>query len=333
MTAVSVAVFLVLLIFALGLFTALHAGRIDRRFPPVGDLVELHGGVVHVVEAPAQGEERGVALLLHGASGNHSDMMQALGPPLSALGFRVLAVDRPGYGWTSRFHGPRAASPSLQGELIRAALAQRGVTRALVVGHSLGAVTSLALALDAPDFVRALVLLSPVSHPWPGGVSWYYKLSATPLIGPLFRSFVVMPVGLLSLRAGVHQVFTPNPTPLNYVEATALKLVLHPRRFRANAEDVAALKPFVVDLSQRYGRLVAPTEIVTGDTDSVVSPRLHAAGCARDIPGAALAILPGVGHSPHHASTESVVAAILRAEERALASEIAPAEAKRAVAG
>ena len=332
MTAFGFAVFLVLLIFALGLFTALHAARIDRRFPPVGDLVELDGGVVHVVEAPAQGEERGVVLLLHGASGNHSDMMQALGPPLSALGFRVLAVDRPGYGWTSRFLGRRAASPSLQGELIRAALAQRGVTRAIVVGHSLGAATALALALDAQDFVRALVLISPVSHPWPGGVDWYYKASATPLIGPLFRSFIVTPVGLLSLRAGVHQVFAPNPTPLNYIEATALKLVLHPRRFGANAEDVVALKPFVVDLSQRYGRLAAPTEIVTGDTDGVVSPQLHAAGCARDIPGAALAILPGVGHSPHHASTESVVATILRAEARALANEAPPAEAKRAAA-
>jgi pimeloyl-ACP methyl ester carboxylesterase len=332
-TAFGFAAFFIPSIVALGLFTALHAARIDRRFPAIGGLVELDGGVVHVVEASAQGEERGVVLLLHGASGNHADMMQALGPPLSALGFRVLAVDRPGYGWTSRFHGRRAASPSLQGELIRAALARRSATRAIVVGHSLGAVTALALALDAPDFVRALVLLSPVSHPWPGGVDWYYKLSALPLIGPLFRSFVVMPVGLLSLRAGVNQVFTPNPTPLNYVEATALKLVLHPRRFRANAEDVVALKPFVVDLSQRYGQLVAPTEIVTGDTDGVVSPQLHAAGCARDIPGAALAVLPGVGHSPHHASTESVVAAILRAEERALAKEAVPVDAKLAAAG
>lgn len=333
MTAFGFAVSVVLLIIALGLFTAIQIARIERRFPPVGDLVELDGGVVHLVEAPAQGEERGAVLLLHGASGNHSDMMLALGPPLSALGFRVLAVDRPGYGWSSRFHGRRASSPSLQGELIRAALARRGVTRAIVVGHSLGAVTSLALALDAPDFVRALILLSPVSHSWPGGVDWHYTLSATPMIGLLFRSFIVMPVGLLSLRAGVNQVFAPNPTPSKYIEATALKLILHPRRFRANAEDVVALKPFVIALSQRYDRLAAPTEIVTGDTDGVVSPQIHAAGCARDIPGAALAILPGVGHSPHHASTESVVAAILRAEDRALATEAAPADAKLAAAG
>jgi pimeloyl-ACP methyl ester carboxylesterase len=332
-TGFGFAVFLVASIVALGVFTAIQTARIERRFPPAGDLVEIDGGVVHVVEAPAQGRERGVVLLIHGASGNHADMMHALGAPLSALGFRVVAVDRPGHGWTSRFHGRRAASPALQGELIRAALAQRGVTRAIVVGHSLGAVTSLALALDAPDFVRALVLVSPVSHAWPGGVGWYYNLSATPLIGPLFRSFVVMPVGLLSLRAGVAEVFAPNLAPASYIEATALKLVLHPRRFRANAEDVVALKPFVVALAQRYGGIAAPTEIVAGDTDGVVSPQLHAAGCASDIPGAALAILPGVGHSPHHAATESVVAAILRAEGRALANEVAPAEAKLAAAG
>ena len=43
------------------------------------------------------------------------------------------------------------------------------------------------MALNAPEFVRGLVLLSPVSHPWPGGVAWYYTLAASRALGPLFR--------------------------------------------------------------------------------------------------------------------------------------------------
>jgi len=49
---------------------------------------------------------------------------------------------------------------------------------------------------------------------------------------------------------------------------------------------------------------------------------LHvAAGCARDIPGATLTAVTGVGHSPHLSAPGSVVAAILEVEARALSEE------------
>jgi len=64
-----------------------------------------------------------------------------------------------------------------------------------------------------------------------------------------------------------------------------------------------------------------PTAIITGDHDGVVYAKIHSAGCARDIPGATLTVLPGVGHSPHHSAPDSVVAAILEVEARALSAE------------
>jgi pimeloyl-ACP methyl ester carboxylesterase len=54
----------------------------------------------------------------------------------------------------------------------------------------------------------------------------------------------------------------------------------------------------------------APVVIVTGDHDGVVDANVHAYGSLRDIPGAMLTLLPGVGHSPHHADPDRVVAAI-----------------------
>ncbi|HYA71750.1 MAG TPA: alpha/beta hydrolase, partial [Roseiarcus sp.] len=61
-----------------------------------------------------------------------------------------------------------------------------------------------------------------------------------------------------------------------------------------------------------------------GDSDGIVYARVHSAGCARDIPGATLATLAGVGHSPHHSAPESVVAAIVEVDARARRGE-APA--------
>jgi pimeloyl-ACP methyl ester carboxylesterase len=306
---------------ALLIFTHWRARLIERRFPPVGDLVDAGGDAIHLVERAAIGPERGAVLLVHGASGNHADMMVVLGAPLAALGFRTIAIDRPGHGWSTRSPRRSLSSPARQGALIRAALASRGVARAIVVVHSWAGVLGLATALDAPEFTRGLVLLAPASHPWPGGISWYYELAALPGLGWLFRHLIVMPAGLIAMNGGVASVFAPGRAPANYVETTKLPLVFRPAHFLANAEDVADLKSFVEALAPRYGEIRAPTAVVTGDRDGVVYTHIHSAGCIRDIPGATLTTLAGVGHSPHHSAPESVVAAILEVERRALAGE------------
>jgi pimeloyl-ACP methyl ester carboxylesterase len=311
----------VLLVFGacLWAFTALYVWRVEARFPAIGQRIAITPGgpAVHVVERAPHGRERAAVLLIHGASGNFADMDLALSARLTALGFRVFAIDRPGHGWSERLAGDAASSPAAQGLALRAALARRGVSKAIVVGHSLGGVASLALTLEAPDFVSGLVLLAPVSHPWPGGVAWHYHLAASRVFGPAFCHLVVPLAGLIEMRRGVRQVFAPNPVPPDYIVASRTPLVLRPRHFRANAEDVVATKAQVAALSPRYPTISAPTAIVSGDSDGVVYTHIHSVGCGRDIPGASLTMLPGVGHSPHHVAPDAIVAAVLEVEARA----------------
>jgi pimeloyl-ACP methyl ester carboxylesterase len=306
------------------LFTLVQSRRIERRYPPVGHLVDVGGGAIHVVETPPQGGERGAALLVHGASGNYADLDAALAERLAARGFRVFSVDRPGHGWSARLEGRDASSPEWQAKIVRAALARRGVDRAIVVVHSLAGALGLAMALNAPEFVRGLVLLAPVTHPWPGGVSWYYPPAASRLWGPLFRWLFALPAGHYAIPRGVGSVFAPNAMPLDYIERTRVKLMLRPWTFLANAEDVTALKGHVIALSKRYGEIDTPTAVVTGDQDGVVYAHIHSASCARDIPGATLTVLEGVGHSPHYSATERVIEAILEVDWRAREAEAAP---------
>ncbi|MGD0640732.1 MAG: alpha/beta fold hydrolase [Roseiarcus sp.] len=252
------------------LFTFVETRRIERRFPPVGELIDTGGGAIHVVERAPDVPERGAVLLVHGASGNFADMSVALADRLAALGFRVFSVDRPGHGWSARPPGREASSPERQAQMLREALARRGVDQAIVVVHSLAGVLGLAMALNAPEFVRGLVLLAPVSHPWPGGVAWYYTLAASRTLGPPFRRLIVLPAGLASMRAGLRGVFEPSPTPPDYIDKTRLPLVLRPLHFQANAEDVVDTEAYVAALSPRYSAIRAPTAVVTGDSDGVV---------------------------------------------------------------
>ena len=141
------------------------------------------------------------------------------------------------------------------------------------------------------------------------------------MFGPPFRRLVTLPIGMARMTAAVASVFAPNPPPTNFIEATRLPLVLRPRHFRANCEDVAHAEGAVGALSLRYGWIRVPTEVVTGDADGVVDAQIHARGLAREIPDARLTTLEGVGHSPHHVAPERIAALILEAQRRASQSE------------
>ena len=75
--------------------------------------------------------------------------------------------------------------------------------------------------------------------------------------------------------------------------------MLRPWHFLANAEDVVDFEAHVRACSRATGKVRAPTAILTGDRDQVVYADIHSFGCHRDIPGATLNVIQGLGHSPH----------------------------------
>jgi pimeloyl-ACP methyl ester carboxylesterase len=302
----------------LAAYTAIMSARIAAQFPPRGKFVAVEGGRLHYLEKPAKGATRATVLLLHGASGSGSDMMLPLGDGLAARGFRVLAIDRPGMGWSDRPDGRADADPARQAALIRQALDHLDVKSVIVVGHSLAGMAATALALDDADITRGLVLVSPVTHPWPGGgVTWYYGIATMPVVGELFTHLFALPLGMAVMDKGLASVFEPQQTPPDYDERTGVTRLFRPATFRANAQDVAAAYDAVVKQAPRLHEIKAPTSIVTGDHDSIVLTRVHSYGSARDIPGATLHVLPGIGHSPHWANPGAVIDAVEEVATRA----------------
>ena len=298
--------------------------RIEADNPPRGTFALVEGRRIHVLRRDPIGVARGDIVLIHGASGNGADMMDALGDSLTAHGFRVWAPDRPGHGWSEGFEG--SSSPAQQAQRLRAAMEALGVSHAIVVGHSLGGAVADNFAIDHPDFARGVVLVSPVTHPWPGGVGWYYSAAAPPILGTMFASLIALPVGLATIDAAVSTVFAPQAAPPNYVARTGAKLVLRPTEFVANARDVVGLKAFVTAQAPRETTVHVPVAIVAGDdTDTIVSSQIHSVASAKAIRGATLKILPGVGHAPHWVATQTVVDAI---EDVFVRSVAAPAAAK-----
>ena len=283
---------------------------VEQAYPPVGSFVEAAGERVHYVDLGDKGASaEKTIVMLHGASANLRDLMTSIAAPLAAQG-RVILIDRPGHGWTSRRAGREDAQLARQAEIVSATMRAIGADRAVVLGHSWAGALALRCALDHPGEVAGLVLISPVTHPWPGGVGWINDVAVMPVIGWIFTHAIVPVVGIRSLEQGIKFVFAPSEPPADYIEQSGLPLLLRPSDFLANAEDLVDLKPQVVEQASRYPGLRMPVLIIVGKTDNVVSPVIHSQAIARDVAGSKLIELDGSGHVPIRSRTDVVVSAI-----------------------
>ncbi|MGQ3356034.1 MAG: alpha/beta fold hydrolase [Phreatobacter sp.] len=298
---------------ALAGWTGFSARAISRAFPPEGRFVPTRAGRMHVIDS---GEGDVPALFLHGASGSALAWRPALGDRLVSLG-RTLLVDRPGHGFSERQAGRAAALLDHQAGALVDAMDALGVARAVVVAHSWAGALACRLALDHGDRVAGLVLIAPATHPWPGGVHWYYRVAAHPVAGPLFAWTLALPAGQALMARSIAGVFSPQPIGADYAESAGIPLVLRPAQFMANAEDVAGLLAQVQEQAPRYGDITCPVTVISGDKDGVVWTHLHSLGLARDVPQTKLIVLPDVGHGPHHAEPDQVTDEIRAQQETA----------------
>ena len=290
--------------------TVVGTSSIERKHPPAGWFVDVKGGRLHVLNlSPLERAEDIPVVLIHGASGNLEDMRMALGDTLSR-NHRVILVDRPGHGWSERSPDIDGASPARQAAMISQMLDYFGIKRAVIVAHSFAGAVATALALNDPARVAGLVLIAPVLHPWSTGIAWHYTLTSMPVIGPLFAHTLALPAGMILLEPAIASTFAPQTAPDDYAQRAAIRLLLRPGNFIANARDVAGLKDFVTSQAPRYPELKMPTTVITGDRDTIVSPRIHARALAEELPHSKLIMLEGVGHMPHHVARDRVVEAI-----------------------
>ncbi|HKH33084.1 MAG TPA: alpha/beta hydrolase [Beijerinckiaceae bacterium] len=314
---------------ALAAFNYVRARRAERRHPPTGRLFAIGGVRVHVHMA---GEGPPLVLLNGNGSMVHDWLVSGLFDRLRRS-YRVIAVDRPGYGYTERPRD-RLWTPYAQAELVRRTLAHLGVEKPIVLGHSWGTIVALALALEHPDAVRGLVLLSGYYFPTARVDVWAFSPPAIPVFGDIMR-YTVSPF-LLRLLAPriIRKLFEPMPVPPRFAMRFPLDLALRPSQLKASAEDSALMVPAAAGLQKRYGELRLPIEILTGTEDRVVTPARQSGRLHETIRGSELTRLPGLGHMVHYAAQDEIVRAVgavaTAADERSEAEALSRAVHPRA---
>jgi pimeloyl-ACP methyl ester carboxylesterase len=291
----------------LALITQAGVIGLQRAFPPRGQMIEVKGSTLHVVDIGPRDAGPPV-VMLHGASSNLEIMRRPVGDRLAKT-HRVILIDRPGHGWSTRA-SLSDSTPAAQGRMIDEALQKLGIGQAVFVVHSWSGALGARIALDYPTRVAGLVMLAPAAYPWPGGVGQYNKVIATPVIGPLLAYTITLPLGYFMAEPGARSAFLPQVMPDGFVSNTATSLLLRPREFIANARDLVTLRAAMAEQAPRYAGISAPITIIAGDADKTVSTHIHSRPLAATAPNAKLIVLPGVGHMIQYAVPDLVVAEI-----------------------
>lgn len=222
-------------------------------------------------------------LFLHGWGDSHvvwEPIMARLAPHCLCL-----ALDLPGFGES----GVPMREYQVQelATLVGRFLDALAIERAVVVGHSLGGMLTLRLALDRPALVSRLVL---VAAAYVGHLPPALQIMLTMLGRPVLE-------GARVVRAAAGWALHP------VEERLPLSLRESGRRSRAFAQAPAWVLQRTlhaiarIDLRPEIGRISQPALIINGEQDRVI-PHQRAEWLALRLPNARLVTLPGIGHHP-----------------------------------
>ncbi|MDW3222047.1 MAG: alpha/beta hydrolase [Paracoccaceae bacterium] len=293
--------------------------RAEANYPPEGQIVRVQGVNIHI-RIEGNGPD---LVLIHGANGSLQDYTFDLVDRLKDS-YRVIVLDRPGFGWSGRLApeyggvlNVTAEPPAVQARLLQGAVDAVGATRPIVLGHSFGGAVALAWALERPEDTAALVLIGAASNPWPGNLGALYQINSS-LLGSLF---VVPVISAFApgdqIRDTVESIFAPQAMPEGYLDHIGPDMSLRRPTMRANAQQVNNLRPYIVEMAQQYPDLTLPVEILHGTADTIVPLSVHSEPLVELLPNGVLTRLQGIGHMPHHAVPDEIVAAVGRAASRA----------------
>ncbi|MBJ7330486.1 MAG: alpha/beta hydrolase [Solirubrobacteraceae bacterium] len=277
-------------------------GRLPAEPDPTGKFMQVGDVRIRYVERPGTGTP---VVLIHGLPGTAEDFEDVL-PRLR--GRRAIAIDRPGFGFSSGgFHGFGDQIESVDGllEALR-------IPQAVVVGHSYGGTVALGLAERHPERVAGLVLVDAGA----GGV----RMAATsraearsiqalglPVVQQLAHVTFAQAMLTATGKMGDAEAFDPDPVDPDH-EARLLAVNMQDEDLDALAGERLEANDVFAEIDRRLPSVGTRAVVIQGAGDQLVAPE-HARTLAAALPNARLTMVPG-GHMVTYAHPEVVAAAV-----------------------
>ena len=257
--------------------------------PELSWFTHVNGVRMHYQEA---GEEHApTIILIHGFISSNLIWTGTL-TPFARAGFRVIAPDLPGYGYSDKPAGAEYTISS-QADAVISLMNRLGIGRAIIVGASYGGAVAAMMALDYPDRVEKLILVGAVSND-EAKKKLLLRISCFPVVGD-----IVTPLFLGSrwvVRKRMQDMYRRMGRPVNErVVASRHHLLATANTHRAM---IRTARRWSASRIEREAALIkSPTLLVWGDEDTHIP--IEEAFKLRDaIPDSRLIVFTGCGHLP-----------------------------------
>lgn len=289
-------------------FGALPLERLKARYGNATNgsrYIELDGFNLHYRDEGSR--DKPVLVLIHGVVASLHTWDDWL--PAFAADYRVIRFDVPGFGLT----GPARDGVYSAERMIKVfglLLDYLGVSKASIVGNSLGGYIAWNFALAQPQRVAKLVLIDPAGYPM-RKVPWMIAAAALP--GATVAMPLWMPRALIA--QGIKEVYGEPARIKPGVVDRYNDLSRRPGNRRAMMEIFRVLlkvnKQELHTTPQRVAQIQVPTLLLWGERDRWISPQ-HVPLWQRDLPSIQVKTYPGVGHIPMEEIPQQSAADALR---------------------
>jgi pimeloyl-ACP methyl ester carboxylesterase len=257
--------------------------------PEYSWFTRVDGVRIHYQEAGD--EDAPPLILIHGFISSNLIWSNTL-LPLANAGFRVIAPDLPGYGYSDK---PKDARYTIdeQARAVTRLMDGLGIQTATIVGASYGGAIAATLALDYPERVEKLILVGAVSND-EAKKKLLLRISRSPIIGD-----VVTPLFLGSrwvLRKRMQNMYRRMGKPINErMIASRHHLLATANTHRAM---IRTARHWSANRIQKEASLIRrPTMLLWGDQDDHI-PLDHAMRLRDAVPNARLIVFRNCGHLP-----------------------------------
>jgi pimeloyl-ACP methyl ester carboxylesterase len=277
-------------------------GRLPSEPKPTGSFMQIGKLRIHYIEHPGSGTP---VLLIHGLPGTAADWEDVT--PLLA-GHRTIAIDRPGFGYSTGGYVPFER----QLEVIHELLAKLHVSQPVLVGHSYGGAISLGYAERYPGQVRGLVLVDAAAagvqiSTFAGIQAHVVKFLQLPVIRQISNATFGQLLITVSVNHGDAEAFHPLP-----VVAAHRRRVLEINMTHGNLEawsgEILEANSAIAQIDKGLAGIDVPAVVIQGEQDELVHP-LYGRRLAATLPHARLVMLYG-GHMQPYDHPAAIAAAV-----------------------
>lgn len=258
--------------------------------------IDIDGVRVHYQEA---GDKHAPAMVLIHGFASSTLVWSKVFLKLAAAGYRVIAVDMLGYGYSAKPRNGEYTIPG-QAKLLTRLLDHLGIPRAIFVGSSYGGAVAASCALDYPKRVEKLILVGAVNNNRPLEFT-LMRLFGSPVVGDVVSPLLIGSRRLLRRR--MKRVYDRHSWVLDERRVDARHLPL--RASGTQRAIVRTVRGWDAERISRDAHLITqPTLLLWGENDPDIpladGERLHA-----EIPGSRLLVFLNCGHIPHEEYPEA----------------------------